>query len=490
MTQSFFNSPKKMLRYNYGTWDTVPGLTFKPITLVMTDTSNAVIMAYDFDENDYPNSLAAMKFNNVSGFSFDTIVHLNVIAMDISKYGQMGAIGYNGNIYITKNGRWQLSNSLDDSFIKDMSFPDYKHGWAVNTGGLILKWVDNTWKQDTLFNKLYLVGAHFCDSSFGWAIGRFGDKYLYSQKTAMCRYDKGIWQITDTLPMAMEDIFVLDRNHVWAAGVNSIYFFNGNVWTEQFSDYQSRYFKTIYALDSVHVWAAGEGYMYAQGVIWYYDGISWKAENEDFACDFTSVWVCDTATAFITERRTGQVLKYNRSTKEYSFLPTNVGYLNSIRMFDANSGWVTGDNGALAYFDGNLWNPVNINTHNGIKVVCFADRQHGWLGGDEGTMLSTYAWSPLVIQEPVPTTDQLTLLLAYPNPVSSHTIIEYSVQMADMVTMKIFNSEGKLVLFPVKEYSNGGKFQLNLNMSGFKPGLYFCQLNNGGKVSTIKLIKI
>jgi len=490
MIQSFFGSTKKILRYDHGKWDSIPGVTFKPISLVMTDSANAVISAYDFNEADYPNSSAMIKFNSVTGFHIDTIVHLSIMAMDISNTGQMGTVGYNGNIYLTKNNRWHLSNSIDDSFIKDMSFPDYEHGWAVHKGGLILKWASNGWVQDTLFSKLRFEGVHFSDSGYGWAIGCFGDSYLFSQNTAMIKYDKGSWQITDTLPTALADIFVLDRKHVWAAGLKSIYFYDGVAWTEQFSNPQYRYFKTVYALDSIHVWAAGEGYMWAQGVIWFYDGISWKSEYEDFACEFTSMWVCDSATAFITDRSSGQVLKYNRLSGEYTFMPIFVGYLNSIRMFNANSGWVTGDNGALAYFDGTKWNPVDLRTHTGFKVICFADREHGWLSGDEGTMLSTYAWSPLVIHEQEQLSDQPSLLRVYPNPVSSQAIIEYTILVANMVTLKIFNIEGKLVLFPVNEFKREGLHQINLNMSNLKSGIYFCELNDGRKVSSIKLIKL
>jgi len=487
MTQDFFGSVKKMLLYDHGNWDILPGVTFSPNRLVMTDTASAIISAYDFDEEEYPNSCAMIRYNSAAGFTTDTIVHFGVTSMCISETGQAGAVGYYGNIYLNMNGNWQLTNSINDSYINDISLPDHEHGWAVHGGGLIMKWADNTWKQDTIFSKLYFTGVHFCDTATGWATGLFGENYSY---TAMCRYDHGKWQITDTMPASMNAIFVLDRQHAWASGRRSVYFYNGNEWTLQLNSPEYRNFKTVFAYDSVHVWAAGEGYMYAQGTIWFFDGTSWKIESDDFSCNFVSLWVVDSSTAFIVDRTSGQVLKYNRATGESGFMPANVGYLNSIRMFDAHSGWVTGENGALAYFDGTDWNPVDIRTHNGFKVVCFADRDHGWLGGGEGSMLSTYAWSPLAIQEPELLNDQPSFLHVYPNPVISQVIIEYLVPVANITTLKIFDLEGKLALYPVNEYKRDGRHQLNLDISSFKPGIYFCQLNDGRNVSTIKLIKM
>ena len=65
-------------------------------------------------------------------------------------------------------------------------------------------------------------------------------------------------------------------------------------------------------------------------------------------------------------------------------------------------------------------------------------------------------------------------ILPYPNPASSHIYLKYSIGQTEKVDLQIYNSSGQLI--DTKKI--GGAFdKIKLNVSNYKPGLYYYRYN-------------
>lgn len=87
-----------------------------------------------------------------------------------------------------------------------------------------------------------------------------------------------------------------------------------------------------------------------------------------------------------------------------------------------------------------------------------------------------------------PITMGFTLGENYPNPFSGASKISFSVTSPGMVSIKVFNSEGKEVRTLVNEKMNPGKYTINFEADGLPFGSYYCRMKMGAGSQTSKLI--
>jgi len=85
------------------------------------------------------------------------------------------------------------------------------------------------------------------------------------------------------------------------------------------------------------------------------------------------------------------------------------------------------------------------------------------------------------------------LMVVFPNPVTSNTLIKYSIKRGSQVTVAIYDCCGKIIELLTDEFQNAGIYSITESMAGiqgkFKPGMYFCTLKTDGKVcKSIKLV--
>ncbi|MDN3722890.1 two-component regulator propeller domain-containing protein [Aequorivita sp. SDUM287046] len=79
--------------------------------------------------------------------------------------------------------------------------------------------------------------------------------------------------------------------------------------------------------------------------------------------------------------------------------------------------------------------------------------------------------------------------LSYPNPFKESTTVLFYAEVANPVSVEVFDILGRSVkAFKVDEISIG-KNSFNLNLSQQAPGIYFCKLSSNNYSRTIKLIK-
>ncbi len=78
----------------------------------------------------------------------------------------------------------------------------------------------------------------------------------------------------------------------------------------------------------------------------------------------------------------------------------------------------------------------------------------------------------------------------YPNPFNPETTIPFDIQREGRVTVKIYNSEGKVVKILVDRDMVPGKYEVNFDASELASGTYYAQMNVGGRSNFTETIKI
>jgi hypothetical protein len=84
--------------------------------------------------------------------------------------------------------------------------------------------------------------------------------------------------------------------------------------------------------------------------------------------------------------------------------------------------------------------------------------------------------------------DRLNLVV-FPNPFGSSVAMEYELQKPEMISLIIYNKQGKQV-YQTQENQPPGKQQLNWSAEGFAEGVYYYRLQVGNQVVNGKLVKV
>ena len=77
----------------------------------------------------------------------------------------------------------------------------------------------------------------------------------------------------------------------------------------------------------------------------------------------------------------------------------------------------------------------------------------------------------------------------YPNPASGLVQIKINLPYDDFATIRLFNSNGKLIKDILKSFLGKGLFELNYNVSFLTPGVYFIKITQRDFTKTLKQVK-
>jgi hypothetical protein len=108
---------------------------------------------------------------------------------------------------------------------------------------------------------------------------------------------------------------------------------------------------------------------------------------------------------------------------------------------------------------------------------------------DEDHNISDIAESKYFVgieDQQIPTT-QSSLLQNYPNPCSEFTIVKFDILNYSDVKLEIFDIMGNHIATLVDQQLPQGSYEMRLNTSLLKPGIYLCRLTNGPRVDEIKI---
>jgi hypothetical protein len=61
---------------------------------------------------------------------------------------------------------------------------------------------------------------------------------------------------------------------------------------------------------------------------------------------------------------------------------------------------------------------------------------------------------------------------------------------SSQVKLQIFNNLGLLIAEPLNEFQQNGEQKVNWNAKGMPAGIYYCRLQAGEQVRSVKIIKM
>ena len=79
---------------------------------------------------------------------------------------------------------------------------------------------------------------------------------------------------------------------------------------------------------------------------------------------------------------------------------------------------------------------------------------------------------------------------AYPNPFNPVTKLQFNVSNPGVVSLKVYNTNGRIISDLVSGYHTPGQFQIPFKADNLNPGVYYAKFNSGGISQTQKLILV
>jgi photosystem II stability/assembly factor-like uncharacterized protein len=395
--------------------------------------------------------------------------------------------------------QWNIQYSQSGDLLNCVHFVDYNNGWAVGgrfgVGALILKtsdgganWSDNLIIPGTvnLFNSVY-----FTDLNTGWAIA---NAIMMQTTNAGNSWD------TSAIPTNgyLHQIQFVDSNYGWVAGTEDnltrgviLRTTDGGSNWDRIEINNGGLFYSISFLNQDLGWGgAGEIYKTTDG------GLNWIIINDSTGggsicfADELNGW-CGGASSggpygFINKTTDGG---YNWSSTSGPDIPG----LMDVSFFDKNIGWAVGYGSSSPIIKttdgGENWFHQESSEINALNSVFIIDSSTGWSAGN-GVILKTTNGGVTFINEEgivnIPSTFKLNQ--NYPNPFNPRTKIEFSIRESGIVSLRVYDVLGNVVLALVDEYKPLGTYEVDWNATGLPSGVYLYQLKTDGYVESKKMI--
>ena len=165
----------------------------------------------------------------------------------------------------------------------------------------------------------------------------------------------------------------------------------------------------------------------------------------------------------------------------FTYLYYNYQYKDSVLLADQYAVSVAGNTSSTAYYQA-LWD------HTGTFTTALF-KHASW---SLASLIYT-AWVEAGMPDGVPrlTMDPSILGQNSPNPFQNVTSIPLDIKgNNEIVTLKVFDSGGKLITILVNGKMKKGKHQINFDASGYRSGIYFYTLQAGDAVMSRKMVLV
>ncbi len=354
------------------------------------------------------------------------------------------AVGTNGTIMKTTNGGivWVPKLSLTTNTLYSVKWSNNDNdAIAVGQGGIVLKTTNavELWTSQTFSNTLYSL---YYSGTFGYAVGANGTILATTNGGAnWTALTSGTTESLNCISMA------LDNYGLVAGAVGVIR-------------------KTI-------------------------EGIAWTGLPSGTASDlkgvtfpyFNTGWACGSA---------GTILKTTDAGLNWARQNVTSGVLNSIHLGAFDKLWTVGNAGKIMNSTnaGTNWidqtSPVTTN----LNCVYMVDATTGYIAGASGIILKTVNGGVGVrtISSEVP--GEFKLFSNYPNPFNPITKIKFNVPKSEIISLKIYDINGKLVEELFNNNFSAGSYEAEWNAKNFASGIYFNKVESASFSDTKRMMLV
>jgi len=342
------------------------------------------------------------------------------------------AVGENGVILYYNGTDWNLQNSNTTCFLNSVFFLDKNNGWAVGDSGTILKYDGIKWETQISGTLDPLKSVFFTDINNGWVAKYCCDLLKYNGKK---------WETPNTgIFINLNSLYLFDSKSGWVSGNSGkLYKLIDTIWERKYLKTAYPYYDlySLFFTDSSNGWAVGRDYRTLKGIILNYKNSDWQED-----------------------------------TIGLSSILYGVFFRNN------NLGWAVGEKGAIYKLYWNKWEKQVIidNTAAIIMSIYFIDNKKGWAVNWMGEILYTDNGgdSTTSINQKI---DYSSLELSnYPNPFTSQTTINYSLNKSGRILLNVYDNFGRKINTLKDEVQEPGEHRTTFYPLNLTPGIYYYTL--------------
>jgi len=440
-----------------------------------------------------------------------TSPHEGIWDIQVLPSGTGYACGSNGAVLKTTNSGalWTpiYKTATHGYTIRDLSFPDQKHGWVLDDAAFLMKTADSgsTWNDQTPFASSFAAGAiHFSDADRGWVVGNW-PAGGYGQ---ILRTTNGGATFTFQLNTGLYPFISVsfsDSLHGIAGTNNRMVYFTSNggtVWDSATVHVAAAYMqaKVVQMADNATGYAILSNVNNTALARTTNGGQTWsviKTDNTQFTAAYTALSFVDAQNGYMAAFKfTGTPNKFSllKTTDggttwtpvTFPALPGNIGttQINALHFSDMQHGWAAGGGteSFILYTDdgGDTWSIQELGTTVSWYTIKFIDAQTGYAAGWDGDMVKTTKGGLGISEIKGERKNELFL---YPNPASASVVILFPSQGTAKTELKVFNNLGKTVYSGLITTS-----EFTLSLLPFPTGIYFIRVATGNRTFTKKLV--
>lgn len=301
-------------------------------------------------------------------------VLLKILLMMLLSLGQLSSAQAADN--------WVNQTSGTSENLFGVYFVDSNIGWAVGTGGTILKTTNGgtSWSAQESGTVNRLDDVHFINNTTGWAAGFKG--------TVLKTSDGGTsWISQDTGTGAdFFGVHFVDENTGWVVGRYTILktIDGGANWVTQGPG--AYVFYGTYFLDANTGWAVGSGGTILRTIN---GGTDWIAQSSGTGVNFDQPFFINANTGWAVAEGGVIVKTTNGGTNWLPQVSGTGSVFEGVYFVDADTGWAVAWDGVIRKTTngGATWVPESSGTSSRLRDINIVNGEGAWIVGHDGTIL-------------------------------------------------------------------------------------------------------
>lgn len=421
--------------------------------------------------------------------------------------------------WISSFAQWYPVETGTSSRIFSVHFADTEIGWICGTNNLIKQTADggDTWTEtsfhggtsgssDFIWYDIFALNetdVYACGSKYNV------DRYQFNYARTTNAGSSWTWQTNwGSLAGSWRKVFFIDDQTGWKAGTQGGKGWIGKTSTGMEGFINSAVFdghslRSIYFTDQNKGWVVGKDGFAAKSID---AGESWTEIQTGLTQDLEDVFFINASTGWIVghENDEGIIIKTTDGGTTWSEMNSPATMeLYGVYFVNETTGWVCGskvenqeERGLVLYSDdaGESWTEQYVDSElSEYYTVFFIDEINGWVSGYNGILLKTTNAGGTNFENINENSLNHLQVNSYPNPFTTSTTIEYTLNLTQSVIITFYNQFGKVV-DRTEQKQSAGKQQVV--WSPDLPGgiYYFCiaagRLNAGKQIASGKVVLV